>query len=416
MISNKTAWLIGAFCLALILLILFQVNWLRHSRRLLEEQFDQKVTMALCSAVEDLSQDSESSAMQSKVSCQKMPDNCYAGYFETDKSEAELHDALATSLQRYDINLDFTFALVDNTQLPLLPNFSCASTPLALNNQSVQVNFSGKARYLFQQMGMMTGTSIFILLFISTMLLFTLLKFLRQKQLNTVSIDFFNNMAHEFRTPLTNMQLALRLYKKRQPNVADSKFLEIIQSENKRLLEQVERMLHVAKLEKGEYQLEVENIDLQVLVQEVVEEMKMQVADRNGEIQVENSNQSTIYIQGDRLHLSNSIRNLIDNALKYCEQAPNILIRLAQHEKYACLSFHDNGIGISDRQKRLVFESFRRGTNGNIHNQKGFGLGLAYVKRVVERHGGTVSVESPLRGDLGGVGSCFQLSLPLNAK
>lgn len=410
MLPNKTIWLIGASCLALILLILFQVNWLRHSRRLLEEQFDQKVTMALCNAVESLERNAPVAISTAKVCCKKMPDNQYAGYFESGRSESEMHDALAASLKRYDINLDFKFDVVANAPIPMMPTTYCTNdTPLTVNDQAVHVNFSGKERYLFQQMGVMTGSSIFILLFISIMLLFTLLKFLRQKQLNMVSIDFFNNMAHEFRTPLTNIQLALNLYKKRQPAAADSQFLAIIQSENKRLLEQVERMLHVAKLEKGEYQLEVEDIDLQALVEEVVEDMKMQINARDGVVEIEQSSVSSIHIQGDRLHLSNSIRNLIDNALKYCEQTPKITIRLEQHEQYASLSFQDNGIGINDRQKRLVFDSFRRGTNGDIHNQKGFGLGLAYVKRVVERHGGTVSLESEVCK-----GSRFQLSLPLN--
>lgn len=410
MLSNKTAWLIAASCLALILLILFQVNWLRHSRHLLEEQFDQKVTMALCSAVEHLN--AQGKPMQANVSCQKMPGNCYAGYFESNKSEAELHHALETSLKRYDIDLGFTFDVANNSLASTLPSTFCANdTPLTLNNQQVFVNFSGKKQYLFKQMGVMTGSSIFILLFISIMLLFTLLKFLRQKQLNLVSVDFFNNMAHEFRTPLTNMQLALHLYKKRHPDTPDQKLLAVIQSENKRLLEQVERMLHVAQLEKGEYQLEIEKIDLQTLVEEVVEDMKMQIAARDGVVEVQTNSQIPIYIQGDRLHLSNSIRNLIDNALKYCEQTPHIRIRLEQRDLFASLTFEDNGIGISDRQKRLVFDSFRRGTNGNIHNQKGFGLGLAYIKRVVERHGGTVSLESELYK-----GSRFHLSLPLIPK
>ncbi|MFN7115727.1 MAG: sensor histidine kinase [Saprospiraceae bacterium] len=413
MLSNKSTWLIGASCLALILLILFQVNWLRHSRQLLEEQFDQKVSMALCSAVESLQETPVDTTAPAYVSCQKMAGNCYAGYFKTNKSEQELHHALTNSLHRYDIDLNFTFEVADNAAQPLLsPSTFCAKdTPLTLDNHEVYVNFTGKERYLFQQMGAMTGASIFILLFISTMLLFTLLKFLHQKQLNAVSIDFFNNMAHEFRTPLTNMQLALNLYKKRHPYEADSKFLDVIQTENKRLLEQVERMLHVAKLERGEYQLEIEDIDLQTLVNEVVEDMKMSIAARNGVVHVENRSPAPIIIQGDRLHLSNSIRNLIDNALKYCDCTPNLRIRLEQQGNRTSLRFEDNGIGIGERQKHLIFESFRRGTNGDIHDQKGFGLGLAYVKRVIEQHGGTVSLESEVNK-----GSCFQLSLPLHLK
>ncbi len=412
MLSNKSTWLIGASCLALILLILFQVNWLRHSRKLLEEQFDQKVTMALCSAVDHLNGNKQATTNAAGVCCQKMPDNCYAGYFESNKSEADLHHALATSLQRYDIDLDFTFEVANNALPAMLPSTYCINdTPLTLNNQQVYVNFTGKQQYLFQQMGVMTGTSIFILLFISIMLLFTLLKFLKQKQLNTVSVDFFNNMAHEFRTPLTNMQLALNLYKKRHPEEADSKFLDVIQTENKRLLEQVERMLHVAKLEKGEYQLETTPIDLQQLVHEVVEDMKMPIAARNGNIAIVNNSATPVVIQGDRLHLSNSIRNLIDNALKYCDRSPNLRVHLEQGGTHASLTFEDNGIGIGERQKHLIFESFRRGTNGDVHDQKGFGLGLAYVKRVIEQHGGTVHLESEVNK-----GSRFQLSLPLHLK
>ncbi|MDX1939933.1 MAG: HAMP domain-containing sensor histidine kinase [Saprospiraceae bacterium] len=405
---NKTAWLIGASCLALILLVLFQVNWLRHSRKLIEEQFDQKVTMAICSAVESLGT-AQNTGLTEEAACTKTQENCFASCLPANHSEPEMHDALVTALARYDINLDFKFDIVNNNFPELMPSTYCSKeTPLTIDNQEVHVRFSNKERYIIQKMGFMISTSIFILLFISAMLLMTLIKFLRQKQLNEVSVEFFNNMAHEFRTPLTNMQLAINLFKKKQPEASDSKYLQILQSENKRLLEQIERMLHIAKLEKGEYQLEIEKIELQSLVQEVVADMKIQVAEKSGTIRIESNGIEQLHIQGDRLHLSNSIRNLIDNALKYCEQAPNITVKIEQNERSAFLSFLDNGIGICDQQKRLVFEKFRRGVHGNIHNQKGFGLGLAYVKRVVERHGGAIKLESEINN-----GSRFYVSLPL---
>ncbi|MBK7871319.1 MAG: hypothetical protein IPJ74_11910 [Saprospiraceae bacterium] len=214
---NKTVWLVGASCLALILLILFQVNWLRHSRKLIEEQFDQKVTMAICSAVESLEMP-QSSGTISEASCTKTRENCFASCLSADHSETEMHTALATSLARYDINLDFKFDIVNNSLTELMPTTYCAAdTPLSVDNQAVHVSFSDKEQYIIQQMGFMTGTSIFILLFISSMLLMTLMKFLRQKQLNELSVEFFNNMAHEFRTPLTNMQLAINLFKNDNP-------------------------------------------------------------------------------------------------------------------------------------------------------------------------------------------------------
>lgn len=400
--------MIGASCLALILLLLFQVNWLRHSRQLIEEQFDQKVTMAICSAVESLGS-AENISPEQAASCRKMDENCFASCLSGDHTEAEMHDALAVALQRYDIDLDFKFDVVNSSVPELIPTTFCANeTPLTLDNQAVHVSFSDKEKYIIEKMGFMTGTSIFILLFVSSMLLMALVKFLRQKQLNEVSVEFFNNMAHEFRTPLTNMQLALSLLNKRNPETADSKYVQILKGENKRLLEQVERMLHVAKLERGEYQLEVEDIDLEALVLEVIEDMNIQLADRGGEISLQNQAQTPIRIQGDRLHLSNSIRNIIDNALKYCDRQPCISIQMNQNEQFVYLNFQDNGIGISSQHRRLIFEKFQRGLRGDVQNQKGFGLGLAYVKRVIERHGGSVKLSSEVDR-----GSQFHISLPL---
>lgn len=408
---NKTTWMIGASCLALVLLLLFQVNWLRHSRQLIEEQFDQKVTMAICSAVESLGSMDNISPEQA-ASCRKMDENCFASCLSGTHSEAEMHDALAVALHRYDIDLGFKFNVV-NSKIPgLTPTTFCSNeTPLTLNNQAVHVSFSDKEKYIIQKMGFMTGSSIFILLFVSSMLMMTLMKFIRQKQLNELSVEFFNNMAHEFRTPLTNMHLALNLLNKRNPETADSKYVQILKGENKRLLQQVERMLHVAKLERGEYQLEVEDIDLEVLVQEVVGDMNIQLAEKDGRISIHSESVKPIHIQGDRLHLSNSIRNIIDNALKYCEQKPCISIQINQNEQFAYINFQDNGIGISSQHRRLVFEKFQRGLRGDVQNEKGFGLGLAYVKSVIERHGGSIRLESEVNQ-----GSRFFLSLPLMVK
>ncbi len=405
---NKTTSLVAASCLAMLLLILFQVSWLQHSRRLIEEQFDQKVTMALCSAVEDLSREQSGDMTIHPVGCNMAQGNCC---FKSPDATT-LQTALSSSLQRYDIDLDFRFDVIPDSFVQLAQSSAyCASmNPLTMDNHAVQVSFANKEQYVIHQLGLMIGSSIFILLFVSGMLLVTLVKFLRQKQLNAVSTDFFNNMAHEFRTPLTNMQLALNLFKKRQPDSSDSKFLQIIQNENQRLLEQVERILHVSKLDKGEYQLEIELIDLKELVQEVLQDMKFQIAEKGGAVQIQPPKAENIVIQGDRLHLSNSIRNIIDNALKYCDQTPNIVIRIESDRKNVSLYFQDNGIGIGEHQKRLVFEKFRRVMNGNIYNEKGFGLGLAYVKQIIERHGGIVRFESELTK-----GSTFSLVLPIKS-
>ena len=133
--------------------------------------------------------------------------------------------------------------------------------------------------------------------------------------------------------------------------------MQVIGSENGRLLEQVERMLHIAKVDQGEYQMHWESLNLPHLVEEVVGDMHIQIAEKNGEIELHKPD-TPIWIEGDRLHLSNVIRNLLDNALKYCDQQPHILISLFQNSKQAILKFQDNGIGICEDQRALIFDPF----------------------------------------------------------
>lgn len=399
--------MIAASCLALILLVLFQFNWLMHSRSLLEKQFDQKVTMALCSALERVEKTNPAASLF--ASCKKIDiTSCRTDTLVTTLEEPLLTNAIAASMQLYDIDAAYEVEIVDrpnagNTSVA----HSCSMHPLGQDSTYLQVTFPNKKAYVFKQMGVMVGSSVFILLFVSTMLVLSLYTLIRQKRMNEVSVDFFNNMAHEFRTPLTNISLALNLYRKRVPEAGQSKFLQVIQNESQRLLQQIERMLHVAKLEEGEYQLEKESLSLNDLVEEIIEDMHMQVAEKGGRIHLQES--SRVVIEADRLHLGNAIRNLIDNAVKYCPQTPHIDIQLLQSTEEAHLLFQDNGKGICKAQQKEIFQKFRRAAMGNIQDQQGFGLGLAYVKTVVELHHGKINVQSEE-----GQGSLFHLCLPKN--
>lgn len=407
---NRTSWIVATGCLALILLIFFQVNWLQHSRRLIEQQFDQKVTMAICSAIDELSR-RDGKSVSVEFNCVTDEAACGSGILQTNVDEQELEAVLNATLDRYGIDLDYQYNILphpDFLQLNASTSYCSTMQPLTKDNRSIQVTFSGREAYVIEQMGFMTISSIMILLFVGSVFVLTLYKLVQQRKWHALSIDFFNNMAHEFRTPLTNIQLATGLLKRNNRPEKKERYLQVIDSENSRLLEQVERMLHIAKVGRGEYRMELEPLDLSTLVEEVVQDMQIQIAEREGRVDIQGQ-ATPIFIQGDRLHLSNAIRNLLDNALKYCDRKPHISIQLQQNEQQAILSLKDNGIGICEQQKKLIFAPFRRGQAAQQTHQKGFGLGLSYVQKVLEFHRGAIQLDSSPQG------SCFRVSLPLKS-
>lgn len=400
--SGNIYLMAAAASLALILLVAFQVKWLSQSRELIEAQFEQQVTMAMCNAVENVAD----VCGNDKATCQAV---CAPNTPENDM----LRTAVGKSMQCYNINMPYMLDIVSNCKAnPPAGVYTSIMTPAVFGEeQYVQVRFPEKKDYVSQKMGFMVGSSIFILLFISAVFLTALLALFRQKQLNDISIAFFNNMAHEFRTPLTNIGLALNRMRKKATTSQeqDERYLNIIQGESGRLLEQVERILHVAQLERGNYLMEKSPIDLKSLVREVVEDMKLQAGHRNADIDIEDRMDQSLELNGDRLHLSNAIRNVLDNALKYCDKSPQIAVKIQAAGAFAQLSVEDNGVGIPSADRRSLFKPFRRGCHTQTLATKGFGLGLAYVKKVVAMHGGYVKVESqPMQG------TRFNMFIPIN--
>lgn len=405
---DPSAWMLpAAFCLGVILLILLQVNWLQHSRKLIEEQFDQKVTMALCSAVENLEKE-QATKGSIGMACREDEGICTSGILKTNLREEDLHSALSTALNRYDIGLEFAFDVRNNPYgLSEPASYSCLAPSLLPEDHFVQVEFKGKEEYVIEKMGFMLSSSIIILLFICALFGLTLYRLHQQRRLHQVSVEFFNNMAHEFRTPITNIRLALNLWKKKTDQPSIPAYFSIIQNESQRLSEQIERMLHVAKLDKGEYLLEKQSLDLKKLLEEVISDMRIQAAEKNGQIDIQYANTHPTYLKGDQLHLSNAIRNIVDNAIKYSNGRPEINITLNGHSRQAHLCIEDKGIGIHHHFQQKVFDKFFRLQQGNLHDKKGFGLGLAYTKKIIELHEGKIQLESEA-----GKGTQFHVYLP----
>ncbi len=249
-----------------------------------------------------------------------------------------------------------------------------------------------------------------ILLFILTFFGFTISIILRQKKLSEIKNDFINNMTHELKTPISTIRLSSEslLYSVDNSPEKIEKFSSIIYKENKRLEQQVERVLNIAKLDKGEIKLKHTTFNIHEIIEEAKENFEFNQLEGGGKIELKLGAQQKI-IYSDMVHLTNVIYNLLDNATKYCDKTPEILIETEDIKDKIRIKIHDNGKGILKENLKFIFDKFYRVPTGNVHDVKGFGLGLFYVKSIVEELKGKVSVKSHL-----GVGSEFILDIPIN--
>jgi two-component system phosphate regulon sensor histidine kinase PhoR len=225
--------------------------------------------------------------------------------------------------------------------------------------------------------------------------------------------DFVNNMTHEFKTPISTIGLACEALRDKDIQKSDglySTYISMIDEENKRLGTMAEQILQSAVIEKGQLTLKLETIDIHDIIEESVATKSLQANKKNGKI-ITNLNAIDHRFMGDRIHLTNVVLNLLDNAIKYSEDDLLIEVSSRNIPNAFELSVKDNGIGISSANQKRIFEKLYRVPTGNIHNVKGFGLGLNYVKAIVEQHSGTIHLESELKK-----GTTFYIRLPLNGK
>ncbi|MCH2224234.1 MAG: HAMP domain-containing histidine kinase [Crocinitomicaceae bacterium] len=238
---------------------------------------------------------------------------------------------------------------------------------------------------------------------------YTMTVIFRQKRLSEVKTDFINNMTHELKTPISTIGLSAEMIMRsgfdKNPDKLQQ-YASIIYKENKRLEHQVERVLNVAKLDKEKINLKREPFDIHELIQEAKDNFEFNQLKQDGEISL-SLNASINEINVDPVHISNVVYNLIDNAIKYCSKTPNISISTQTEKKEILLEVEDNGIGIKRENLRMIFDKFYRVPTGNLHDVKGFGLGLYYVKLIIEEHGGSISVKSTF-----GKGTTFSVRLP----
>ncbi|MBN1158823.1 MAG: HAMP domain-containing histidine kinase [Bacteroidales bacterium] len=261
----------------------------------------------------------------------------------------------------------------------------------------------------FQSLGYMALTSLALSLIIVVSFTLTVYVMFKQKRLSEIRSDFVSNMTHELKTPISTISLASQMLgdKSIPPEMKKpDQISKIIIDECRRLGTQVEKVLQTAIFDRGKLKLRLQEVNMHEIIENAVENFAFQMKSRNGKIDTSLKAEYPL-IFADQLHITNVLSNLIDNAIKYCSRDPGVVISTFNKGSSLCISIRDNGIGIGKNDQRRIFEKFYRVPTGNIHTIKGFGLGLSYVKMIVEEHQGRIELESELYE-----GSNFRLTLP----
>ena len=288
------------------------------------------------------------------------------------------------------------------------------NVPLFMTDDSIDYNlyvsFPEKKEYILSTISWILILSAIFIFIIIVSFASALYQLIRQKQISEIKTDFINNMTHEFKTPIATINLAIDSI--RNPKIIGDKdkiirYAEMIREENKRMHAQVENVLRISKLEKNQLDLSKDVVDFHDIIEDALNHVDLIIRDREGKIK-RNLEAMQTEILASKFHMTNVITNILDNAIKYSEGAPNIIVETVNAGNNIILKISDNGIGMSKNVQRKVFNKFYREQTGNIHNVKGHGLGLSYVKSIVERHQGNVYVESEK-----GKGSTFTVKLPI---
>jgi len=279
-----------------------------------------------------------------------------------------------------------------------------------VNPDYLMVYFPEERQFLFTQMSGMLSISIILIIVIIVSFGFTINSVIKQRKFSDMKTDFVNNMTHEFKTPISTISLACEALKDndiRKIGDVTENYIGIISEENKRLGNMAEKILQTAVLEKGKLKLSKEIIDIHGVIIEAIKNISIQVEINDGII-IRDFHATSSEINADKMHLTNVIFNLMENANKYSPKKPRIIVSTRNVADGVEIGVKDNGIGISKSYQKKIFEKLYRVPTGDIHDFKGFGLGLSYVQAIVDKHGGSIKLESELNR-----GSTFTIYLPM---
>lgn len=414
---NKTTAFIFISSLALTIVLMIQVSWIFQTAKIKEDLFNEKANMILSKTAESLCSDKET--------CENMGSCC----LEEDATECKLKlgqgvvnkidSLLKVNMLFYNIQLEYTFEVIRSWD-PITTNYISPQQNVYgrklievahKNGLILNLIFPDKKQFILAEMSSTFLTSVILIIVVLILFNRTIKALIKERQISEHTTDYLNNMTHEFKTPLTNISLAGKMIVNSGNNTADPKvkhYTEIILAENEKLRLQVEQVLSMTALERGEIPVTKAPVDFHLIIRAALKNIELQIENKNG-ILTSHLDAIKLIIDGDKNHLINVIGNLLDNSIKYSQGIPEITITTYNLDQDIFLEIIDKGIGIDKRFHYRVFEKYFRVPKGNVHDVKGFGIGLAYVKRILEMHGGTITVQSELNK-----GSIFTIKLPLS--
>jgi len=395
--------------ISLIGLIITQFYWLSRAYYLQEKKIDQSIQVALINVAQDLARISKITSPNPNPVVQLSSDYYVVNF--NDVIDANLLEHyLKYEFQKADINLDFEYGIYDceSDQIVYGDFISIEKTEkveqIGIDLPKYEeyiyyfgVRFPGKTNFIAGNIKYWLFSSlilIIVILFFST----TLYIILKQKKVSEFQKDFINNMTHEFKTPISTIKVSTEVLSKTQ-QLTDldriHKYIDIIAKENMRMEQQVETILHMADIEKETSQLKKQKIDIHEILLGFSKQMELRIKEKNGMLNFQFNAEDPI-IEADLLHFKNLVSNLLDNAIKYSPVDLDITISTTNKNKKLYLIILDKGIGIAKDQQKRIFDKFYRVPKGNIHDVKGFGLGLNYVQNVVKNHSWKIEVDSSI--------------------
>jgi len=417
--KNTIRFVILLGTISVIGIILVQIYWVRKAFDLKEKQFNQTMQIALRNVAEKLAVYGQFS-LPAQDLVDEVSSNYYAVNINNTIDAKTLQYYLISEFQEMGINTDFEYGIYDCSSDKMVYGNYIGADKVVRNKAPINLPKLGKYTYYFgvyfpDRSGYIVGTMdnwVLTSILLSVVIIFfgySMFIILKQKRLSEIQKDFINNMTHEFKTPISTIAISSETIS--NPEIVNdpkrlSNYAGIIKEEALRLNQQVERVLQTAKAERDEFKLSKETLDLNEVIKTATDIFNVKVENLQGKIKLE-LNAAQHIIQADKQHLINVIINLLDNAIKYSDKELLITISTRNEGRKLFLSVKDNGIGISKEYQKKVFDKFFRVPSGNIHNVKGFGLGLSYVKSIVSMHKWHIKLESEP-----GHGSTFTIEIP----
>lgn len=412
--------------IAILGIIYVQSYWVMKRLDLEEKKFHQSVTIALRNVAQSLANFNNSSLPKTDL-IKRKASNYYAVNINDAIDANILEDYLIREFNTFNINTDFEYAVYDCLSEDLAygkycslstdtKEYSRSETFPKINDESLiyyfVVKFPEKETFLLEQMRMSILYSV-IALFAVLFFIYSIWVILQQRKYSEMQKDFINNMTHEFKTPISSIKIASDVLLKDESLNSDNRlkqYANIIKEQNERLNNQVEKVLTMAKFEKRSFELNKEEIFFLKIMEDIVnnENLKLQETNKSGQIILKADDIVSEKIYADRVHFTNMIYNVIDNAIKYSGASPKVDVTIKKKASNIILAIKDHGVGISKEEIKKVFKKFYRVPTGNVHDVKGFGLGLFYVKGICDSHNWTLDLNSKE-----GEGTTIRIIIPI---